>query len=136
MWWFTNSEERTMARRQLERRAIAQRLSRDANIQRLAKENESLVDRALASVQADEAVFERLYREPMPSALRVAVHLETHAWTLIKNTLNNNERRYLQRRLDHIQRILTLEREMLHTPLTRRYQNALERITADLKAGQ
>lgn len=136
MWWFTPNEERTFARRLNERRVLATRLSREAGILRLSRENTALAEAALRLAQGDEALFEHLYGEPMPAPLRIAVHLEVDVWMMIKNTLNNDERRLLPRRLDNIQKLLTLEREMLHTPLTRRYEVAIDRIHRDLKGGR
>lgn len=135
MWWFTPSEERTMARRQKGRRGIAQQVARDAGVQRLAPNNARLIATALAQAAADEALFERLYGEPMPAPLRIAVHLEVYTWTLLQNT-PNNDKRLVQRRATMLNKLLTLEREMLHTPLTRRYEAALDRVHQELKAGQ
>ncbi len=132
MWWFTKPEERRMARRLKVRRAIAQRLARDASILRLAQNNNALAAEALRLAQEDEGAFERLFGEPMPVQLRNALHLETDTWTDIKNKLNTDHRT-TQRRLATVQKILTLEREMLHTPLARRYQTAIDRLQ---KAGQ
>jgi hypothetical protein len=130
MWWFTKREERTMARRFKQRRGFAQRLARDATIARLAHNNTALAAEALRLSQEDEAVFERLFGEPMPVHVRTALHLETDVWIDIKNKLTNDHRA-LQRRLTTIQKILVLEREMLHTPLVRRYQTALDRLHRD-----
>ena len=127
MWWFTAREERTMARRLNQRRALAQRLARGIGIARLAQSNDALATDALRLSQEDEAVFERLFGEPMPAQVRTALHLETDVWIDIKNKLTNDHRA-LQRRLTTIEKILRLEREMLHTPLVRRYQTALDRL--------
>jgi hypothetical protein len=130
MWWFTAREERTMARRLNQRRTLAQRLARDATIARLAHNNTALAAEALRLSQEDDVVFERLFGEPMPVPLRTALHLETDVWMSITNKLPNDHRA-LQRRLATIQKILALEREMLHTPLVRRYQQALDRLQPD-----
>ena len=116
-----------MARRLNQRRALAQRLARGIGIARLAQSNDALATDALRLSQEDEAVFERLFGEPMPAQVRTALHLETDVWIDIKNKLTNDHRA-LQRRLTTIEKILRLEREMLHTPLVRRYQTALDRL--------
>jgi len=130
MWWFTPREERTMARRFKERRVLAQQLARDASIARLAQHNKALASDALRQSQADEVVFERLFGEPMPVQLRTALHFEADVWIEIKNKLAGDQRA-LQRHLATIQKILALERDMLHTPLVRRYQQALGRLQRD-----
>jgi glycine/D-amino acid oxidase-like deaminating enzyme len=130
MWWFTPREERTMARRFKVRRAFAQRLARDANTARLAQNNKTVAAEGLRLSQEDEAAFERLFGEPMPAQLCTALHLETDVWIDIKNKLTGDHRA-LQRRLVIIEKVLALEREMLHTPLVRRYQQALGRLQRD-----
>lgn len=134
MWWFTNREEQTMARRLRERRAIAQQLARDVKVSHLATNNNRLATDALRHAQDDEALFERVFGEPMPAQLRIALHLEVDLWTDTKNKLN--DQRVVQRRLATIQQLQTLEREMLHTPLVRRYTQAVERLQRERTAGQ
>jgi hypothetical protein len=133
MWWFTPREERTMARRLKTRRAIAQQLSRDADIPRLAENNARLIANASNKTREDETVFETLYGEPMPAVLRSALHLETEIWTLLHNNQHDPQR---QRRLAIINQLLTLEREILHTPLTKRYETTLDRLRKELKTGR
>ena len=123
MWWFTPSGERTMARRYKKRQSYAQQLSRDKSIPRLAERNAALIAESLRLAKEDEPLFERLFGEPMPAQLRIALRVEVTLWTELKNKQPND-----YRRLPAIEEILRLERQMLHTPLVRRYQRAIDRL--------
>ena len=123
MWWFTPSPERRMKRRYKKRQSYAQQLARDTKITRLAERNANLIAESLRLATEDGSVFERLFGEPMPTQLRLALTIEVNLWTELQNKQPHNDRR-----LPAIVELLRLQGQMLHTPLVRRYQPRLDRL--------
>ena len=85
MWWFPQRPERIYRQRLRNRLAIAQRLTREVKVRRLASENQTLCQTALNHIHEDETSFERLFGEPLPPPLHHAVGLERDAWTNLTN---------------------------------------------------
>lgn len=128
MWWFLQRPERIYRQRLRNRLAIAQRLTRDVKVRRLASENQTLCQTALNHISEDETAFERLFGEPLPPPLRHAVGLERDAWTNLTNQLNQITTERSRKTLRAIQRMLALQEEILTSPLSRRFATALDRI--------
>lgn len=115
-----------MAHRYQARQRTAQLLRRDLRLSKLAKQNDASIAEALRLTLEDETIFERLFGEPMPTQLRAALHAEHQLWTQTQNHPNNDPQTI--RRLNNIQKLLSLQQQMLHTPLTHKFQQAIERI--------
>ena len=128
MWWFPQRPEQAFRRRLRQRLAIAQRLTRDVAITRLQSENQALCESALRDTQSDDNTFARLFGEPLPTALRAAVSMETEAWRTLGKNLRNVAPSQNQRLLRAIQTILATEQEILTSPLTKRYERRLEQL--------
>lgn len=131
MWWFPKRPERIYRQRLRNRLAIAQRLTRDVKVRRLASENQTLCQTALNRTNEDETVFERLFGEPLPTPLHHAVRLERDAWTNLTSQLNQQTTERNRKTLRGIQRALAVQEEILTSPLSRRFETALERIKRD-----
>lgn len=130
MWWFTPRDKRTMIKRVLRRQALAERVLRDATIPRLTANNKDIARTAVRLAREDEALFERVFGEPMPLQLRAALQVEEELWTTLTRTETYSEqnRRQVQEHAKKAHQVLTLERDMLNSPLTQRFLRALARI--------
>lgn len=129
MTWFFQTNEGVFRQRLKHRRAIAERLMRDMNNLDLAQENHRLITDALKHADDDQRAFAQLFGEPAPLVFRIAQRLEVDVWTY----LNNNPRATENNRkaLATITKILRLEHEMLTSPLTQRFTQALARINSE-----
>jgi len=81
---------------------------------------------------SEEAAFRNQYGEPMPHHLRTALHLEQDLWLAVHDTLERatpNEypsvRAAVCQDLTTLCRLLTLQEEMHHSPLTITFQRRL-----------
>lgn len=137
MWWFPQRPERAYRQRLRERLAIAQRLTRDVKVRRLATENGALTLVALQHAQEDETVFERLFGESPPLPLQRSLQLERDAWTDLSNNLHQQSPERTRKTLRGIIRVLSIEEEILTSPLHLRFVHALDRVRReDLTTGR
>jgi len=122
-------EERIMRRRIRQREALSQRLARDLPLVRLAVNNMHSSLKRSRLRKATKRCSSACMVSPCRRRCARASHLEVDVWMDLKNKLEQRaEHRTLQSRLRSLQKLLALKREMLHSPLVRRYQQATERL--------
>lgn len=136
MLWFTKDKRSRMTRRYKERQGTSALLARDLHVYDTLPSLISLTEQGFSRAQADEQEFVKLFGEPMPEHLLIAVHLETDLWVALRTTLESarnvlNPQDYerllpqLRHRIGLLDKTLALEAEIMYSPLSRHFQEQL-----------
>ena len=137
MLWLHKNKQGHMMRRYKERTGYAQVLSRDIARQRRLNANTTITKEAFDAAEEDEHEFATTFGEPMPEHLRTALAFETDLWLALHTTLasvhkagltDDEYRRLmptLRNELGTITKLLDLEKEILQSPLTKRFWDEL-----------
>jgi hypothetical protein len=140
MLWLHKDKQGQMMQRYKERARDAEFLKRDCAIQRLLTNHILVTKRAFESADADAHEFSTLFEEPMPDHLHTAVFQETNLWVVLHTTLESARQLQLstenyQRLIPQVHRILNriialidIEREILYSPLTKRFNDRLQQL--------
>jgi hypothetical protein len=137
MLWLHQDKQGLMTHRYKERGAHAQILDRDIAHQALLGANAIHTKQAFEAAEHDEHQFTTIFGEPMPDHLRTALAFETDLWIALHTTLasvhnahltNDEYQRLvptLRNELGTITKLLDIETEILHSPLTKRFTDEL-----------
>ena len=137
MLWLHQDKQGHMTHRYKKRAAYAQVLHRDISRQPLLGTNTNLTKQAFEAAERDEHEFATLFGEPMPDHLRTALAFETDLWLALHTTLASVHEAHLtddeyqrlaptlRAEISTITKLIDLETEVLHSPLTKRFKDEL-----------
>jgi hypothetical protein len=134
MAWLHSAAERRMKRRRTQRQAIVRELQHRLKHQQPSAESARIAHTGFELADSEACVFQEWFGEPAPQQLRGALNAEANHWVqlvskfdrLRSSSLSTAQSVHLLVILRKITALLTLESQILRSPLTVHFQRAVE----------